>query len=92
VSDRPSEPSGNPPGAVDVVDGPIGSAWLRDPATIEPMGADRDPLEPIDGDHDESDDTRAIDRPSAANGAAPEVTERQDPDHVGVDWERTSRD
>ena len=42
MSDRPSEPSDNPPGAVDVVDGPIGSAWLRDPATIGPTGVEGD--------------------------------------------------
>ena len=55
MSDRPSEPSDNPPGAVDVVDGPIGSAWLRDPATIGPTGVDDDAPEPTDGEGDEAD-------------------------------------
>jgi len=86
VSDRTNTPSDNPPGAVDVVDGPIGSAWLREPATTDPAGTDKDVLKPIDGAGNESDDKRAID------GAAPVGGERQEPDRVGVDWERTSRE
>lgn len=76
------------PDASDVVDGPIGSASLRDPATSGPMGADLDALEPIDSDGDEPDDTRPIDG-QATDRSAPAAHDRQDEDHVGVDWERT---
>jgi hypothetical protein len=34
--------------ASDVVDGPVGSAWLKDPATSGPIGADLDALPAID--------------------------------------------
>lgn len=91
MSDTPRATTDSPPDASDVVDGPIGSASLRDPATSGPMGADLDALEPIDRDGDESDAPRPIDGP-AAEGSGPAGHDRQDPDHVGVDWERTSRD
>lgn len=37
------------PQASDVVDGPVGSAWLKDSATSGPIGADLEALVPIDG-------------------------------------------
>ena len=40
---------------------------------------------------DESEDIRPIDGP-ATDRSAPPAPERQDADHVGVDWERTSKD
>ncbi|HEX7472632.1 MAG TPA: hypothetical protein VF323_06090 [Candidatus Limnocylindrales bacterium] len=40
------------PDASDVVEGPVGSAALKDPATSGPMGADLDALPPIDADGD----------------------------------------
>jgi hypothetical protein len=52
------------PDASDVVEGPIGSAWLRDPAEPGKRGADLDELKPIDGDGDgdeASDEGRSID-------------------------------
>lgn len=45
----------SPPDASDVVEGPIGSAWLRDPATSGPMGADLDELPTIDPEGDAPD-------------------------------------
>ena len=50
------------PDASDVVEGPIGSAWLRDPSEPGDRGADLDELKPIDGDSEEpSDEGGAID-------------------------------
>jgi hypothetical protein len=37
-----------PPDASDVVEGPVGDASLRDPATSGPIGADLEALTPID--------------------------------------------
>jgi hypothetical protein len=37
------------PDATDVVDGPVGSSWLKDPATSGPIGADLEALPAIDG-------------------------------------------
>jgi hypothetical protein len=51
-----------------------------------------DVIEPIDGDGDATDRLRPIDGDSPSDGSAPVARERQDPEHVGVDWERTSRD
>ena len=59
---------------------------------IEPMGADRTAIEPIERDGDATDRPRPIDGDSPSDGSAPVARERQDPEHVGVDWERTSRD
>jgi hypothetical protein len=36
------------PDASDIVGGPIGSAWLKDPAVSGPMGADLDALPEVD--------------------------------------------
>lgn len=91
MSDVRDTTTNGPADASDVVDGPIGSASLRDPATSGPMGANLDALEPIDNAGDASDDTRPIDG-KATDRSAPAANERQEPDHVGVDWERTSRD
>ncbi len=41
ASDRPSD-------ATDVVEGNVGSAWLKDPATSGSTGADLEGLTPID--------------------------------------------
>jgi hypothetical protein len=40
--------SGHAPDAADVVDGPVGEAWLKDPATSGPIGADLEALPSID--------------------------------------------
>lgn len=42
------------PGASDVVDGPVGSAWLKDPASVGPIGAEIAELPPIDVRSDDS--------------------------------------
>jgi hypothetical protein len=68
----------NPPDASDVVEGPVGSASIKDPATSGPMGADLDQLPTIDPG-DAIDDERGSSK-----------HERQDPDHVGVDWDVTA--
>ncbi len=71
------------PDASDVVDGPVGSAWLKDPATSGPMGADLDALPSIDvAPGDTPDEGRSID------GHA-EPHERHDRDHVGVNLDLT---
>jgi hypothetical protein len=41
------------PDASDVVDGPVGGAWLRDPSEPGKRGADLNELKPIDGDGDD---------------------------------------
>jgi hypothetical protein len=79
MSDDHRQTPDSPPDASDVVDGPVGSAWLRDPATSGPMGADLDAL-PVTETDDESPED-----------ASP-TPERQEPDRVGVDWERTKRE
>jgi hypothetical protein len=61
----------SPPNAVDVVDGPIGSAWLRDPATSGPKDADHDGWPVIETDEGPADTSSSA--------------ERQGPDRVGVD-------
>ena len=92
MSDDHRQTPDSPPDASDVVDGPIGSASLRDPATSGPMGADLDALKPIDDDGAEADDTRPIEARTPAPESRQSAHERQDADHVGVDWDRTSRD
>jgi len=47
-TDKPVSLQG--PDASDVVDGPVGSAWLKNPATSGPIGADLGALPPIDVD------------------------------------------
>ena len=47
------------PDASDVVEGPIGSAWLKDPSTPGSRGADLDALRPIDADPDDASDRDA---------------------------------
>lgn len=47
TDDRTTDPK-DAPDASDVVAGPVGSAWLKDPATSGPVGADLEALEPID--------------------------------------------
>ena len=42
------------PDASDVVDGPVGSAWLKDPASVGPIGAEIAELPVIDVRSDES--------------------------------------
>jgi hypothetical protein len=68
----------SPPDASDVVEGPVGSASIKDPSTSGPMGADLDQLPAIDPD-DGTD-----------HEGGPATHERQDPDHVGVDWDVTA--
>jgi hypothetical protein len=45
--DRSTIPA-DAPDASDVVDGPVGAAWLKDPATSGPIGADLEALPSID--------------------------------------------
>ena len=52
------------PDASDVVEGPVGSASLKDPATSGPMGADLDALPPIDADGDAAVDDVSIEGPT----------------------------
>jgi hypothetical protein len=69
----PSEPTDNdvPPGAVDVVDGPVGSAWLKEPEppTSKPIDSDPGTLPSgkspvaIDDSGSDGDSGHAIDRP-----------------------------
>lgn len=75
------------PDASDVVEGPVGSAALKDPATSGPIGADLDELPALDG-------PGAVGSPTdqdAPRDGGPSIHERQDPDHVGVDWDLTER-
>ena len=58
-----------PPGAVDVVDGPVGSAWLKEPPSSTPidsgpgtLGHGKSPIAIDDGGSD-GDSGHAIDRP-----------------------------
>jgi hypothetical protein len=44
------------PDASDVVDGPVGGAWLKDPATAGPTGADLEALPVLDLEHGEQTD------------------------------------
>jgi hypothetical protein len=94
VSENDRQTPDDAPDASDVVDGPIGSASLRDPATSGPMGADLDALEPIDDGDDEAepDDARPIEAGEPAPESRQSTHERQDSARVGVDWERTTRD
>ncbi len=48
MTEDKSATAGRAPGAVDVVDGPVGSAWLKDPATLGPIRTDLDTLPSID--------------------------------------------
>jgi hypothetical protein len=75
MTEQTGQTPASPPDASDVVEGPVGSASLRDPATSGPMGADLDELPTIDPDDDRG-------------SSAPE---RQDPEHIGVDWDLTDR-
>lgn len=51
------------PDASDVVDGPVGSAWLKDPASVGPIGAEIAELPPIDVPSDDSvAEGRSIDK------------------------------
>jgi hypothetical protein len=52
------------PDASDVVEGPIGSAWLKDPSEPGHRGADLDELKPIDGDTGDGAAGGAIDDPT----------------------------
>jgi hypothetical protein len=74
MTDDTRQTPASPPDASDVVEGPVGSASIKDPATSGPMGADLDQLPAIDPDDD----------------ADPPVHERQDSDHIGVDWDVTA--
>jgi hypothetical protein len=78
VSEERTTTADSPPDVGDVVDGPIGSAWLRDPATSGPKGSDLDGWPVID----------TAESPEDASSSP----ERQEPDRVGVDWERTKRE
>jgi hypothetical protein len=87
TDDTHQEPA-DPPDASDVVEGPVGSASLREPSTSGPMGADLDELPSIE------DDGSAP--PSSGSGrptgrGEPSAHERQDPGHIGVDWDLTPR-
>jgi hypothetical protein len=55
--------SGAPPDASDVVEGPVGSAAIKDPATNPGIGADLDELSVVGTDGDD---------PPDRTGAAPE--------------------
>jgi hypothetical protein len=56
--------------ASDVVEGPVGSAHLKDPSTSGPIGADLEDLTPIDIPADEpSSDGWPIDRPNTPGRA-----------------------
>lgn len=84
---------------------PLSMAGRHDRPATDPV-RDRDPkgdsvsdprdttTDPRDAsavvDDDQSEDIRPIDGP--ATGRSAPVRDRQDADHVGVDWERTSRD
>jgi hypothetical protein len=69
------------------VDTPIGRAVPTDPASSAPLGADLDDLPSLDepgaggslGGQDEMGD------------GEPTIHERQDPDHIGVDWDLTEK-
>ena len=60
----PGATPAQPPDASDVVEGPVGSASLKDPATSGPMGADLDALTPIDADGDAAIEDGSIDGPA----------------------------
>lgn len=65
-----ADPTASPdhtPDASDVVEGPVGSASLKDPATSGPMGADLDALPSIDTDGDDSDDGVSIEGPTPSD-------------------------
>jgi hypothetical protein len=71
------------PDASDVVDGPVGSAWLKDPATSGPTGGDLSALPPIDiAPDDLADDEGSID-------GQPSLRELQNGEPVGVDRDLT---
>jgi hypothetical protein len=71
------------PEASDVVEGPVGSAWLKDPATSGPIGADLGALQPIDvAPGDRTDEGRSID-------GRPGPHEHKDRDHTDVDRDPT---
>jgi len=81
----PSEPE---PDASDVVEGPVGSASLRDPATSGPMGADLEALPSIEVDPEaETNERPSVERTAIDRRSAPH--DRQDTDHVGTDWDLT---
>lgn len=72
------------PEASDVVEGPVGSAWLKDPATSGPIGADLGALQPIDvAPGDRTDEGRSID-------GRPGPHEHPDRDHTGADRDLTA--
>jgi hypothetical protein len=48
VTQDSSRTADRAPDASDVVAGPVGSAWLKDPATSGPMGADLEAVPTID--------------------------------------------
>ena len=83
------------PDASDVVEGPVGSASLRDPATSGPMGADLEALPSIEVDVDTSPDGETASGSPAARPSRPSrapAHDRQDQDHIGVDWDPTERE
>jgi hypothetical protein len=78
-----SSASDRVPEASDVVDGLVGSAWLKDPATSEPIGANLEALLPIDvARGDRTDEGGSID-------GRPGPHEHQDRDQTGVDRDLT---
>jgi hypothetical protein len=81
MRENPSLESDNDgPDSGDVIDGPIGAASLKDPATSGAIGGNLDVLRPIDLPGESTHEIRAIESPDAAH-------ERQDEDHIGVDWD-----
>jgi hypothetical protein len=56
VNQDSSATTDHAPDASDVVDGPIGSAWLKDPGTSGPIGADLEALPVIEIDPTEQTD------------------------------------
>ena len=88
MTDDTRQTPDSPPDASDVVEGPVGSASLRDPATSGPMGADLDELPTIEPEDGTPADPQSEGRSTRAD--AHHERERQDSDHVGVDWDLTS--
>jgi hypothetical protein len=81
MTENPSlESDNNGPDSADVVDGPVGSASLKDPATSGPIGGNVDALRPIDVPSESTPEIGAVESP-------PPPHERQDEDHIGVDWD-----
>lgn len=71
----------------DVDERPVGGAPPNDTSVAAPLSTDLDELAPLDG----PGATGTPVREDAPSDADPSIHERQDPDHVGVDWDLTAR-